>query len=195
MRGCRGGLKRDRGRQSMAGNILLIGFMGVGKGRVARALARKSGLYAVDTDDLIESMTNRKIRSIFTEEGESFFRQLEQRTAEWLRRDVRNTIVATGGGFFHAIQPGEGDAVVFLHAPLEVILQTFHDHPRGRKKIKKRPLLGDMDKARELYARRLPLYRQAADVEIGVEGLEEEAIAERIMLKLGLAPGGESSGA
>ncbi|MFA5717015.1 MAG: shikimate kinase [Desulfobulbaceae bacterium] len=177
----------------MAGNILLIGFMGVGKGRVARALAGKTGVVAVDTDDLIESMTNRKIRSIFTVDGEPFFRQLEQRTSEWLRCNVRNTIVATGGGFFHALQRGEGDAVVFLHAPLEVILQAIHDHPRGRKKIKKRPLLGDINKARELYAKRLPLYRKAADVEIGVEGLEAEAIADRIMLKLGLTPGEETS--
>ena len=49
----------------MADNIILIGFMGVGKGRTARALAEKTGLFAVDTDDLIETMTKMKIRQIF----------------------------------------------------------------------------------------------------------------------------------
>ena len=37
----------------MADNIILTGFMGVGKGRVARALVEKTGMFAIDTDDLI----------------------------------------------------------------------------------------------------------------------------------------------
>ena len=45
-------------------NIILIGFMGVGKGTVARALVKKSNMFAIDTDDLIESMENRKIKKI-----------------------------------------------------------------------------------------------------------------------------------
>ena len=45
-------------------NIILIGFMGVGKGTVARALVKKSDMFAIDTDDLIESMENRKIKKM-----------------------------------------------------------------------------------------------------------------------------------
>ena len=41
-------------------NIILIGFMGVGKGTVARALVKKSDMFAIDTDDLIESMETEK---------------------------------------------------------------------------------------------------------------------------------------
>ena len=54
-------------------NIILIGFMGVGKGTVARALSRESKYFAIDTDDLIESLENRKIKEIFESEGESYF--------------------------------------------------------------------------------------------------------------------------
>ena len=43
-------------------NIILIGFMGVGKGSVARVLARKMGVFAIDGDDLIESFANKKIK-------------------------------------------------------------------------------------------------------------------------------------
>ncbi len=47
-------------------NIILIGFMGVGKGTVARAMVKESSMYAIDnTDDLIESMENRAIKKIF----------------------------------------------------------------------------------------------------------------------------------
>ena len=41
-------------------NIILIGFMGVGKGTIARALIKESSMFAIDTDDLIESMENTK---------------------------------------------------------------------------------------------------------------------------------------
>ena len=81
-------------------NIILIGFMGVGKGTVARALVSASDYYAIDTDDLIESMENRKIKKIFADEGEPYFRNLEKKTAIWLEKSVDNTIISTGGGFF-----------------------------------------------------------------------------------------------
>ena len=43
-------------------NIVLIGFMGVGKGSVAREVVKNSSYIAIDTDDLIESMENKKIK-------------------------------------------------------------------------------------------------------------------------------------
>src|SRR5210317_1556606 len=99
----------------MAGNIILIGFMGVGKGRVARALVEKTGMYAIDTDDLIESLVNMKIRKIFKLHGEPYFRKLEQQTADWLRLNVSNAIVSTGGGFYKVKGLGKKDTVVYLH--------------------------------------------------------------------------------
>lgn len=60
-------------------NIVLVGFMGVGKGRTARCLAEMTGRYALDCDDLIESYTNSRIRKIFQEDGEAVFRELEKK--------------------------------------------------------------------------------------------------------------------
>ena len=54
----------------MTDNIVLIGFMGVGKGRTARALAARTGQFAVDCDDLIESFTNTKVKKIFSKFGD-----------------------------------------------------------------------------------------------------------------------------
>ena len=62
----------------MKKNIILIGFMGVGKGTTARAYAEKYKCFNIDTDDLIESKENRKIKTIFEKEGEKYFRALEQ---------------------------------------------------------------------------------------------------------------------
>ncbi len=85
----------------MGKNILLIGFMGVGKGALARELVRCDGsLYALDTDDMIESMTNTRIKKIFATAGEEAFRALEQKTAQWLAGNVSNAVISTGGGFY-----------------------------------------------------------------------------------------------
>ncbi len=164
----------------MPENIILIGFMAVGKGRTARALAASTGRFAVDTDDLIESMVKMKIHKIFHRHGEEYFRALEQRTADWLEKHVSATIVSTGGGFFMVNNLHRLGRVIYLHSSLEGILAAIHSHPKAEKKIAKRPLLQDIDRARILYDRRLPLYRAACDTEISVEGRRIDEVAAEI---------------
>ena len=43
-------------------NIVLIGFMGVGKGTTARALSKALKTMNLDCDDLLESSQNMKIK-------------------------------------------------------------------------------------------------------------------------------------
>lgn len=168
----------------MSKNIILIGFMGVGKGRTARALARKTGRYTVDTDDLIETMVKMKIRTLFAEKGEPYFRDLEQQTADWLKKNVRDTIVSTGGGFFQVKNIKKLGRIAYLHSSVEGIFQSIMAHPSANKKIKKRPLLQDFDKASRLFEHRLPLYRKAADMEISVEGRSIDDVVDELLLLL-----------
>ena len=164
----------------MADNIILIGFMAVGKGRTARALAATTGRFAVDTDDLIESMVKMKIRKIFAHHGEEYFRALEQRAADWLEEQVSATIVSTGGGFFKVNNLHSIGRVIYLHSSLDGILAAVRSHPNAKRKIAKRPLLQDIDRARLLYDQRLPLYRAACDTEISVEGRTIDDVAAEI---------------
>jgi len=76
-----------------------MGFMGVGKGSLARELAKKTKRIAIDTDDLIESMENQKIKKIFEQEGEAYFRECEKKISRWLKKSVSDTIISIGGGF------------------------------------------------------------------------------------------------
>ena len=164
----------------MAENIILIGFMGVGKGRTARRLAAVTGRYTVDTDDLIETMVKMKIRTVFQEYGEPYFRQLEQQTANWLEYHVSGTVVSTGGGFFKVNNLNRLGKVVYLHSPVEAIIKAITNHPNAKKKIKKRPLLQNLDQAGKLFDERLPAYRRVADYEILVKDREIADIAEEI---------------
>lgn len=150
----------------MTDNIVLIGFMGVGKGQVGRTLARETSRYVIDCDDLIESYANLKVKKIFAEFGEKEFRRLERRTAQWLEENVSGTIISTGGGFFNVPNLKKIGTIVYLHSDFDAILKSIQNHPNAKKKIKKRPLLQDLDKARELYNMRLPLYRDVADIEV-----------------------------
>lgn len=160
--------------------------MGVGKGRTARELASLTGRFAVDTDDMIESMVKMKIRKIFADQGEKAFRELEQRAASWLENNVAGTVVSTGGGFFMVNNIERIGRIVYLHSSLKGIITAMQNHPNASKKIKKRPLLQDLDKATDLYQQRLPFYRKAAFHEIDVEGKETNTVAKEIIDLLGL---------
>lgn len=165
-------------------NIVLIGFMGVGKGSVAREIVKQSDLVALDTDDIIESMENRRIKKIFAEEGEEYFRALERKVAQWLQKEVRRTLISTGGGFFKVPNLSKIGTVVYLSAPFETIHNRILAHPDAEKKLRKRPLFQDIDKAIKLYDERSALYKKAADIIIDVSNKEISDIAKEILKKV-----------
>jgi len=167
----------------MKNNIVLIGFMGVGKGSVAREIVRQSGMVAIDTDDIIESMENRRIKKIFAEEGEPYFRDLEKRVAKWLQVSVDNTLISTGGGFYKVPELDKIGTVVLLDAPFQTIYQRILNHPNAAKKLKKRPLFQEIDKAEALYDEREPQYRAVADLVVDVSGKDYATIAKEILEK------------
>jgi shikimate kinase len=165
-------------------NIVLIGFMGVGKGSVARAMVKQSSMMALDTDDIIESMENRSVKEIFAQEGEEYFRNLERKTARWLKKKVEGTIISTGGGFFKVPALKKVGTVVLLSAPFQTIYERILSHPDADKKLKKRPLFQDIDKARALYDERLSKYLEVANIVIDVSDKEVDKIAREILKKV-----------
>lgn len=149
-------------------NIIFIGFMGVGKGSVAREVVKNSSYIALDTDDLIESMSNKKIKRIFEEEGESAFREMEKDISLWLENSVKNTLISTGGGFYKVENLKKIGTIVLLDSPFEKILQRIQEHPNASAKLKKRPLLSDLKAAKKLYKQRRPEYLALADIIVDV---------------------------
>jgi len=165
-------------------NIILIGFMGVGKGMIARALSKKSGLFTLDTDDLIESLENKKIKEIFADSGETYFRELEKKCALWLQNSVANSIISTGGGFYKQKNIKKIGKIIYLKSSFEAILKRLQDHPNSEKKIAKRPLLQDLKKAKELYKKRIKEYEKLSDITINVENKEIKKIVKEILSEI-----------
>jgi len=162
-------------------NIILIGFMGVGKGTVARALVKKSNMFAIDTDDLIESMENRKIKKIFEIEGEPYFRALEKKTALWLEKSVNNTIISTGGGFYKQENINKIGKVVYLKSSFQGILDRINNAPNAANKLKKRPLLQNLEEAQKLYDSRAKEYEKVAKIIVDVENKDIKDIVKEIL--------------
>ncbi len=165
-------------------NIILIGFMGVGKGSVAREVIRDSKYMTIDTDDLIESMENKKIKTIFAEKGEAYFRNLEKKVAQWLELSVQNTLISTGGGFYKQINLKKIGIIVLLDSPFDAIIKRIKEHPNAVKKLKKRPLLADLKKAKELYDARRPEYLKLADIVIDVTNKTPEVCSKELLKKV-----------
>jgi len=165
-------------------NVILIGFMGVGKGSVAREVAKNSAYMTIDTDDLIESMENKKIKNIFEDEGEKYFRSLEKKVAFWLESSVKNTLISTGGGFYKQKNIKKIGTIVFLDSPFDAIIKRIKKHPNAVNKLKKRPLLQDLKKAKELYDLRRPEYLKLSDIVIDVTKKSAKDCSKELLKKV-----------
>ena len=137
--------------------LYLVGFMGAGKSTVARQLAKRLGWRAEDVDERIESRERRAISSIFAQEGEPYFREVERAVLGDLLT-CREMVVATGGGTFadpenRTAMLSDG-AVAWLDVPFKDIIDRVPADGR-------RPLAADRTQLEQLYTRRQSTYAQA----------------------------------
>ena len=144
-------------------NIILCGFMGCGKSTIGNLLSKKMGMSFLDLDAYIEKKENKTIAQIFEDSGEAYFRQLEREASAELSTK-NGLIIATGGGTL-TFQENvdvfkQGGKIILLDVPVEIVSKRLENDTT-------RPLLNRPDKEqamRELYQKRLPLYKNAADI-------------------------------
>jgi len=157
--------------------------MGVGKGTTARAYAQRYNCFNIDTDDLIESKENKKIKEIFEENGEAYFRDCEQACANWIELSVDNSFISCGGGFYNVSNLKELGTIVLLDASYEWIYNRLSTAENSKAKLKKRPLFSEPKKAKKLYKEREKAYKKIADVVIDVENKTIKALVKEIHKK------------
>ena len=163
-------------------NIILVGFMASGKTSVGRALAKRTGWTLVDADDVIVERAGKPIHRIFSEDGETAFRELERQVITDLCAGERQ-VIASGGGAFVSAENRDvmlaGGRVFFLSASPAEILRRVREEDAGGPI---RPLLAvDDPEARiaELLAQRTPAYAQAHHT-VETDGVTAEGVAARI---------------
>ncbi|MFN2621305.1 MAG: shikimate kinase [Chthoniobacterales bacterium] len=163
--------------------IVLIGFMGAGKSSVGRTLARITGLSRFDTDEMVAARFGLTIPKIFAAHGEETFREAETEALRELSGKGQ-TIVVTGGGIIL-----RAENVALLHE-LGTIVYLSADEETLFARISRRstrPLLQTANPRAtltELLAKRLPFYRDAADLEVDTSGLTHEEVARIILNRI-----------
>ena len=80
-------------------NIVLIGMMAAGKSTIGFKLAKKLKYEFLDIDKEIEKNEDKKIIDIFQENGEEYFRKIEEKISiNYL--DKQKSVISIGGGAF-----------------------------------------------------------------------------------------------
>ena len=168
-------------------HIYLIGFMGSGKSTIGNQLADALSRPFLDTDVLIEQLTERAIPDTFKSHGEAYFRKLETEIVEKAAEDSP-AVIALGGGAF-TIQRNRD---IVSQASISIYLKWTTDTLFIRlKESRNRPLLYPYN-ADELYAYIEDLlnsrkaFYEMADIIIEGESYESEsALVQAIIEKLG----------
>jgi shikimate kinase len=171
------------GPARIPGNIILVGLMGAGKTSVGKVIAKRLAKQFFDSDHEIERVTGVKIPVIFEIEGEDGFRTREARAIAELT-ELDNIVLATGGGVVmreeNRRRLASGGVVVYLRA-------SVHDLWMRTRNDRNRPLLqtdNPMQKLRELYAIRDPLYRSVAHLIIDTGHQSVNTLAGRLEQRL-----------
>lgn len=160
-------------------NLVLLGFMGAGKSTIASLLAQQLQCSSVELDEEILAVSGRSsIPEIFSLDGEQHFRDLEAQVCQtWgLMSPV---VISTGGGVIgrseniSALRQREA-FVVYLHADFSVLAQRVQGDPN-------RPLFANLEAAKALYNKRLPMYQSAADLSVDTSSLEPGQIVAEIL--------------
>ncbi len=153
-------------------NIVLIGMPGAGKTTIGKEISKILNKDFVDTDDEIVKEYGMTIPEIFSQKGETFFRDIEANVIKRVS-SLKNTVIATGGGAIlrkeNVMLLRENGKIYFIDRPLESIRPT-DDRPTAynREVLKKR------------YAERYPIYKTSCDACICVSDSVKEN-AEKIV--------------
>lgn len=156
--------------------LFFVGMPGCGKSTTGRGFADITGIPFLDLDQMIEKSEQEKISKIFETRGEEYFRDIETKKLESLKFLEDDLIVSTGGGTpcyngnLELMQ--QMGLLVFLDPPLAALEERVSN-------TEDRPLLENGDvrkKLEDLYADRLPYYRQSdyrfSSLKIDLENLK-----------------------
>ena len=141
----------------MTQQIFLVGLPGAGKTTIGQELALELRIPFLDLDQEIEKSAKKSIRSIFLENGEDGFRQLEYTHLRRVIRESTEYVLATGGGtpcFFDNMKVMNATGTtIFINTPIVKIKERLQQDSA-------RPLM-KTNTLEELMRKRRPWYEKA----------------------------------
>jgi shikimate kinase len=163
-------------------NIILTGFMGAGKSAVGKKLGERLKLKVIDTDDVVEEDSGRKISDIFSQQGEKYFRKLEKDAVKKVSA-LEDHVIITGGGVVLDKENMENlrktGTIIYLHARPEVLYERIKNETHRPLLQVKNPLM----RIRELLNYRARFYSDN-DLEIDTSDLDVGEVVGEIVRKI-----------
>ena len=166
-------------------NIILLGYMGVGKSLIGQHLSNILNQKFIDLDEYIETKKNKSIHDIFRDSGDIYFRKIESQLLNDCLLNNTNTILSVGGGTpcynnnMSLINSNENISVYLKNRNVELAKRLFQ--------IKEcRPLISDIESeekmiefvSKHLFEREV-FYNQAT-VKIDCHGNDINKICKEI---------------
>jgi len=180
--------------------VILIGYRASGKTTVGKVLAAKLRVPFWDADLLLEKSAGMMIKDIVAYHGWDFFRTREKEVIEKLAQK-RIGVIATGGGV--VLDPANiellrrAGIMIWLNTPLQDIITRLQEDARTaafRPQFTKKDLVQE---STEVWEKRFPLYKKAADFSLDTAGKKSLQVADEIyqyLLKSGALAQVEAKG-
>ncbi len=160
-------------------NIVLIGFMGVGKTTVGRRVSAALKIDFYDTDEYIKKCEKMPVHEILQKKGPTYFEGAQRFAVSTLAQN-EGTLISTGGDTvmdpFNLATLKENGILVWLKASGETIFKNT------RNSATKRPGLyrATKEEIDSMIQEREPYY-QKADIVIDVDHCEIDEAAQEIV--------------
>lgn len=164
--------------------IILVGFMGVGKTTVGQLLATALAQPFIDLDNEFNTVTGYTPGAYMRQFSEDQFRQVEQ---EILKTQLQQSqaVISSGGGVLtlptsRTIMQASDFYVVYLASDFAVNIERLKGDSHSRPLMTKLTAQG----LHELWQMRQAHYQTVANLTINTNGLTPTAIVAQIISKL-----------
>ena len=152
--------------------------MGAGKSTIGRLVAKRLNVRFIDIDKIIEKSEKKSIKRIFDDDGEKYFREIEEKiTLKIIKNKI--AVIALGGGAFMNNKIRE----LVLNSCVSIWLKVNLNKLISRYNNNRRPLLNkkklDTD-VKKIYQSRKKIYG-LANFEINCDNIGKTKIVQKII--------------
>ena len=160
-------------------SLVLTGMMGVGKSTIGRLIAKRLKIKFIDVDKVIEKKEKKTIKRIFEDNGEKYFRKLEEKTTLKILKNNRSVIALGGGAFINKEIRQKvltSCLSVWLKVDLDKLIKRYNKNDR-RPLLDKKKLSTDV---KRIYHSRKKIY-SLANFKINCDNIDKTKIVQKIL--------------
>jgi shikimate kinase len=159
-------------------NLVFLGMMGSGKSSIGSIVSRKLNIDFIDVDKEIEKKSGIAIFQIFKDEGEKYFREIEEITTLKILKNNKTVISLGGGAFLNNNIKREilkNHITFWLNWDIKTLINRIKDSP-------KRPVAFNASKNElvDLIKKRSTVYSKAM-YKVDCENLSKNEIVKNIL--------------